>query len=422
MAPYIKELRTLVMGTLVGALWFGLWFGKGSGELTASEWPQWRGPTGMGLSEERDLPTTWGGAENIAVRWKSPLPHADASQSSPIVWGDRVFVTTALNRPVEHHVTCYRVSDGERLWDTLVPPGPWLLSDLRGGYACATPATDGERVYVQFGSAVLVALDFAGNIQWRREIEPHAFDVAIASSPLVHQGKVILLCDQTDKKSFIAAFDAKTGVTAWQQPRPDAGFNHSTPLLTTIDGKPGSKPLLLVSASHALQGLDPADGSVLWWCRSKGDVSTPVRAGNLVYTDEGRGGPGICVDLTGMGDVSATHRKWTIANGTNGMDSPIIVGDFLYRTSVALRCYRLATGEEVWSQRLGGDFPASPIATADGLIYYASAGKSWVIRAGPTFELVGSSDLGDASSCSPAVAHGCIFLKGATTLFCIGKK
>lgn len=402
-------------GTLALAL---AWSLPLAAALAASEWPQWRGPSGMGLSDERDLPTTWGGTENAAVRWKSPLPHADASQSSPIVWGDRVFVTTALNRPVEHHVTCYRASDGERLWDTLVPPGPWTLTDLRGGYACATPATDGERVYALFGSAVLVAIDFAGRLAWRHEIEPHAFDVAIASSPLVYHGQVILLCDQTEKKSFIAAFDAKTGMTAWQRPRPEAGFNHSTPLITTV----GGRPLMLVSASHALQGLDPADGSVVWWCRSKGDVSTPVCAGNLVYVDEGRGGPGICVDPTGQGDVSATHRKWTITNGTNGMDSPIIVGDFLYRTSVALRCYRLGTGEEVWSQRLGGDFPASPVSTADGLIYYASAGKSWVIRAGANFELVGSSDLGDASSCSPAVAHGCIFLKGATSLFCIGKK
>lgn len=385
--------------------------------LSAADWPQWRGPTGMGHSPERNLPTTWGGAERTLVRWSSPLPKADVSQSSPIVWGDRVFVTTALNRPVEHHVTCHRADDGERLWDTTVEPGPWLLKDLRGGYACATPATDGERVYALFGSAVLVALDLTGKVVWRRDITPHAFDVAIASSPIIHQGKVILLCDQTDRKSFIAAFDARTGMTAWEQKRPDAGFNHSTPLLTTVDGK----PLLLVSASHALQGLDPADGSVLWWCASKGDVSTPVCVGNLAYTDEGRGGPGICVDITGRGDVSATHRKWTIKNGTNGMDSPIIVGDFLYRISSALRCYRLATGEEVWSQRLGGDFSPSPFATADGLIYYASAGKSWVIRAGATFDLVATNDLGDPSPCSAAVTNGRIFLKGNTTLFCIGK-
>jgi outer membrane protein assembly factor BamB len=384
--------------------------------LSGSEWPQWRGPTGMGHSPERDLPTSWGGPEHTNVRWSVPLPEGDSTQSSPIVWGERVIVTTARNRPAEHRVTCYSTSDGKQLWSTEVPPGPWILQDFRGGYACSTPATDGERIYVLFGSAVLVALDLDGHLVWRREIEPRAFDVAIASSPIVHQGMVILLCDQTGGKSFIAGYDAKTGETRWTQQRPTAGFNHSTPLLINV----GGKPLLLVSASNALQGVDPTDGSLRWWCASKGDVSTPVSANGLAYVDEGRGGPGVCVDISGQGDVSATHVKWTLKSGTNGMDSPIIVGDYLYRISSALRCYRLTTGEEIWSERLGGDFPSSPIATADGLIYYASGGKSWVIRAGAKFDLVGTSDLGDPGHASPAVAGGRIFLKGGTKLHCIG--
>jgi outer membrane protein assembly factor BamB len=382
----------------------------------SSNWPQWRGPTGMGHSPEQGLPTTWGGTEHTNLRWSVPLPVCDPTQSSPIVWGDRVIVTTARNRPAEHRVTCYDTSDGKQRWSTDVPPGPWILTDFRGGYACSTPATDGERIYVLFGSAVLVALDLEGHLVWRREIEPRAFDVAIASSPIIHQGAVILLCDQTGGKSFIAGYDAKTGEIRWTQQRPTAGFNHSTPLLINRDGK----PLLLVSASNALQGVDPADGSLRWWCASKGDVSTPVCANGLAYVDEGRGGPGVCVDINGQGDVSATHVKWAIKSGTNGMDSPIIVGDHLYRISSALRCYRLTTGDEVWSERLGGDFPSSPIATADGLIYYASGGKSWVIRAGAKFDLVGTSDLGDPGHASPAVAGGRIFLKGGTQLYCIG--
>ena len=383
--------------------------------LPASDWPQWRGPTGMGSSDEKGLPTSWGGAANDHVRWSSPLPASDPSQSSPIVWGDRVFVTTALNAPVEHHVVCYDAATGQRRWDTLVPPGPWLLSDLRGGYACATPATDGTLVFALFGSAVLAALDADGHIVWHRDIEPRTFDVAIASSPLVYKDMVILLCDQTTQHSFIIAFDAKTGATRWEQKRPEVGFNHSTPLLTTVAGR----PQLLVSASNALQGLDPDTGHLLWWCASKGDVSTPVCASGLVYSDEGRGSPGICVDPTGSGDVTATHVKWTLHLGINGMNSPLIVGDYLYRFSTTLHCFRLATGDEIWSQRLAGDFNPSPISTADGLIYYASSGRSWVIRAGPAYDLVASSDLGDPSSCSPAVAGGRLFLKGAKKLYCI---
>jgi outer membrane protein assembly factor BamB len=386
--------------------------------LTASDWPQWRGPTGMGHSDERGLPTSWGGAQHEHVLWTAALPKSDVSQSSPIVWGERVFVTTALNKPVEHHVCCYDAASGKQLWDTSVPPGPWLLNDLRGGYACATPATDGKLVYALFGSAVLVALDFKGAIVWHQDIEPRAFDVAISSSPLVFKDTVILLCDQGGKSSFLAAFDAATGAKRWQQQRPTVGFNHSTPLLTTVAGKPE----LLVSASNALQGIDPVDGTLLWWFAAKGDVSTPVYAAGLAYTDEGRGGPGVCIDPAGSGELPATHLKWTLKGGINGFNSPLIVGDYLYRISSTLRCYRLATGEEVWNHRLSGDFNPSPIATADGLIYYASAGMSWVIKAGPAFEQIAQNDLGEPSSCSPAVAGGRIFLKGDAHLFCIGAK
>ena len=192
--------------------------------LPASDWPQWRGPTGMGSSDEKGLPTSWGGAANDHVRWSSPLPASDPSQSSPIVWGDRVFVTTALNAPVEHHVVCYDAATGQRRWDTLVPPGPWLLSDLRGGYACATPATDGTLVFALFGSAVLAALDADGHIVWHRDIEPRPFDVAIASSPIIYKDMVILLCDQTTQHSFIIAFDAKTGDVKWKSPQLTSGI------------------------------------------------------------------------------------------------------------------------------------------------------------------------------------------------------
>lgn len=385
----------------------------------ASDWPQWRGPGGQGHSEDKDLPTTWGGADNANVLWKAPLPKADSSQSSPIVWRERVFAMTALNKPaVEHHVTCLQKSDGKQLWDTLVPPGPWLLTDLRGGYCCSTPATDGERVYCVWGSAVVVALDFDGKIVWRKELNPRAFDVAISASPILYKDTVILLCDMNEKKSYLIAYDAKTGETRWEAKRPGAGFNHSTPLVAEINGK----KQLMIASSNALQGADPENGAILWWCAAKGDVSTPVFGNGLVYSDEGRGNPGVCVDPTGSGEVTKTHVKWTQKGGTNGFNSPLIVGENLYRISSNLRCWKMASGEELYSERLGGDFNPSPISTADGLIYYASSGMSWVLKAGPKFELLGKSDLGDPSSCSAAVSDGKIFLKGNKFLFCVGKK
>src|SRR5262245_60062206 len=186
-------------------------------------WPCWRGPSGMGLSDEKDLPLSWSVNENLL--WKAPLPgietraKRDHNQSSPIVWKDRVFVIAAFwsegssqTEFPEHHVACYAAADGKLLWDVKFPPGPWLLKDLRGGYAGPTPCTDGERIYALFGSSVLVALDFAGQLLWRKEITPFAWDVAIGTSPLLTPHAILVLADGMKPAiSRLIAFDPATG-------------------------------------------------------------------------------------------------------------------------------------------------------------------------------------------------------------------
>ncbi len=171
----------------------------------SEQWPQFRGPTGQGHTEQKNLPTEWGGADEKNVLWKAPL--VGDGHASPVVWGDRVFVCTVhwaddvkeREKVIpEHHVLCYRVADGKRLWDTQVPPGTWLRNDFRsgpgGGYAGPTPATDGKHLFVAFGSSVIAALDFDGRIVWRKEIEPHNFDVTIGSSPVLFGDTVLMLC------------------------------------------------------------------------------------------------------------------------------------------------------------------------------------------------------------------------------------
>jgi outer membrane protein assembly factor BamB len=394
----------------------------------AGDWPGWRGPTGQGVTDEKDLPQTWTGKTGANVLWKVPLK--GIGQSSPIVWRERVIVTTvfwpagrAQTEYPEHHVTCYQAGDGKLLWDTLIEPGPWLLKDLRGGYCAPTPATDGERVYVLFGSAVLAAVDLDGKLLWRRDIPPpRSFDVAISSSPVLYTDTILLLGDQTTGNSRLFAFDKKTGDLKWQRKRPTAGFNHSTPLLVAVKGK----PQLLVSASNALQGLDPDDGKVLWWCAATGDVTTPVYGAGVVYCDSGRGGSGgVAVDPTGEGDVTKTHLKWKVPNVPEGFGSPVVAGDLIYRlvNPNLLRCWKAATGEQLFSERLEGvATAASPVLTGDGLIYYASGGKSYVLRPGPKLDVVAVNDLGDAGQASPAVSGGRLFLKGQRNLYCIGKK
>src|SRR5438067_5795608 len=228
-------------------------------------WPGWRGPTGMGLSDEKNLPLTWDAKTEQNILWKAPLfpsekVDRDHNQSSPIVWGDRVCVTISYwpegrsrKEFSEQHVVCFSTKDGKKLWDTPVKPGPWLLSDFRGGgYTCATPATDGQRVYAVFGSAVIAALDFNGQEVWRKEIKPYKFDVALAASPVVFADKVILACDQTSNASTIYAFDRKTGDIRWETKRPKVNWAHSTPVLAKINGK-----TQLITATHnGPQGLD----------------------------------------------------------------------------------------------------------------------------------------------------------------------
>jgi outer membrane protein assembly factor BamB len=402
---------------------------------SAADWPSWRGPTGQGICGEKDLPLTWGGKDESGVLWKVLLPGVeekaalDKNQSSPIVAKGRVFVTSSYwpkdvkpgDAIPEHHVTCYQASDGKQIWDVTVPPGPWKLVDLRGGYAAPTPATDGERVYVVFGSSVIAALDLEGKSVWRKEIKPFDFDVAIGSSPIVYEETVIYQCDQVKKSSRLLAFDRKTGDGKWEEKRPKQNFSHSTPVLVKIK----DKPQFLVAASNALQGVDPASGKVLWWCDAAGDTASPVYGGGLVYCDGGRGGVGVAVDPTGTGDVTQTHLKWKVPRVPDGFSSPVIVGEYIYRihNPGILKCWKLDGGDEVISERLNGVSTASsPFATPDGRIYFASAGKSYVLQAGPTLKILATNDLGDASEASPAVSDGKIILKGSKFLYCIGKK
>lgn len=209
----------------------------------AENWPQFRGPTGQGLSDEKGLPIVWGGETQEHLLWQSPL--IGEGHASPIVWGDRVFVATAhwpadvadkVQVIPEHHLLCYDVAEGRLLWDAKIPPGPWKRNDFRsgagGGYAAPTPATDGRHVFCAYGSSVLAAVDFAGQLVWRNELAPHTFDVTLGSSPVLFGETVILLHAMANKAdSRVVAYRKSEGAIAWQQPLITTGFGHSTPLL-----------------------------------------------------------------------------------------------------------------------------------------------------------------------------------------------
>ena len=415
----------------------GILFFAWTTHCVAQNWPQFRGPTGMGMTDEKQLPIKWGGKENENVLWSAQMP--GEGHASPIVWGERVFTCTVKwsddpderKAIPEHHVTCFRTGDGKQLWDAKIKPGLWVRNDFRsgpgGGYAAPTPCTDGKHVYVAFGSAVIAALDFDGQLAWRKELLPYTFDVTLGSSPVLFEDTVILLCAMAKKSdSRIVAFNRSDGSVKWETMLPTTGFGHSTPMMIDVKGK--RQMLILASAMgvapEGLQSFDPSSGKRIWWCRGGGDASSPAYGDGIVYFDSGRGGPGFAVDPTGTGDLSATHIKWSIAKTNEAIASPLIAGGYVYRLQSpgVLKCWKVATGEEVYSKKLEGLTTtwASPFADAEGHLFFANAGKSIVVKMGPAFEVLAVNDLGDANHASAAVANGRIYLLGRKKLYCIG--
>ena len=275
---------------------------------------------------------------------------------------------------------------------------------------------------------MLAALDFRGRIAWRKEIVPHTFDVTLGSSPVVYGETVLVFCAMAkEADSCVIAFDKTSGEVKWREPLPGMAFGHSTPVIIRVNDRP--QMLLLASGmsvkTNALRSLDPATGKVLWWCRGAGDAASPAYGSGLVYFDGGRGGPGFAVDPAGTGDVSTTHTRWTVAQVPEGIGSPIISGPHVYRlhTPGILKCWEAATGKLAYSERLEGLSTtwASPIVDANGRLYFANAGKSYVLQSGPEFRVLAVNDLGDGNHPSPAAADGKLFLVGLKNIYCIGE-
>jgi outer membrane protein assembly factor BamB len=317
----------------------------------------------------------------------------------------------------EQHVLCFRVSDGQQLWDTVIPSGKCLVDNFYHGYSVPTPVTDGKQVFALFGSGVIVALDFDGKILWHQEL-PRLKDVdgGTCSSPILYEDSVIF---SGLGESGLRALDKKTGKLKWEQKTRDRN-RMSTPAVFRIQDR-----MQLIHFAGGIQSLDPATGELIWFCRGvTAGQSSPVYGSGLIYADPGRGG-GNCnaVDANGTGDVSKTHVKWQVKGTTAAGSSAIVVGDLLYRgcDQSKIVCRQLATGEvayEEWAPRLTPS--ASPIATPDGRIYFASPGRSYVIKAGPRFEVLAANDLDDGPDfTTPAVSNGRFFIKGNSYLWCI---
>lgn len=383
-------------------------------------WPGWRGPNNDGVSREKSLPLTW--SKDANVRWKVPVPGAGVS--APVVWGDRVFLTASDGRLNDRlHVLCYHADDGRLLWHTrLFGSAPTDLF-APGGMAVPTPATDGQAVYVLFGTGELAALDFAGRPLWIRslaeEYGPFRNRWGMGTSPILVGDLLIVQVDHWSQ-SYLLAVDKKTGANRWKTDRPTA-VNWSSPLAVTRDGR----TQIITVGTHHVRSYDAATGAELWHVEGTHQqcIPSPVVLDDLAIICSGDNTLAVKLD-GGKGDLTQSHVVWKNRKANAFMPSPLQHEGLLYVPADRgfVTCLDARTGKQVWKERFDGQFYASPVAGA-GRVYVASKeGHVKVIRAGRAFELLADNALGESLVASPALAGGRIYLRGDKHLYCIDDK
>jgi len=382
-------------------------------------WPRWRGPSGQGLVTGTGYPDKWSATENVL--WKKPVP--GSGNSSPIVWGDRIFLTAAQENGRRLSLLAFRRTDGALLWEAVAPEGGVERVHAKNGFASATPSTDGERIYVSFGTRGLMAFDFSGKLVWRQDLGAMSNYWGTAGSPLLYKDRVILYQDQ-NRNSFIAAFDAKTGKQLWNTPR-NASVGWGTPAAIHAAGRDE----IIVNGQNAVVAYNPDNGQELW--RANGTtietIPTPVVGHGLVFTSSGRAGPTLAIRPGGQGDVTNTHLAWTSPRGSPFVPSPVLYGGHLYMvndmTSIAT-AFDAVSGATLWQGRLGvaqrEGFSASPIV-ADGKVFFTNDnGETFVLRAGKEFDLIHVNSIGERTLASPALVDGRWYIRTEGHLFAIG--
>lgn len=391
-------------------------------EVAPADWPWWRGPTLDGKSRDRSAPTRWSTNENVA--WKAPVP--GRGHSSPVLWGDRVFLTTADESAQTQRVLAFDRRTGKALWDAVAHTGGFEKRHEKNSHASATLTCDGHRVYAAFvNSEVLhvTALDLDGKLVWQKAAGPFASQHGYGSSPVFHKKTVIVLADSL-KGSFLASLDRATGEVVWKVDRPVTGRNgnYASPVVADLAGK----PQLIVQGTRVTTGYDPDTGNVQWTCDGPAEVTGCTPAWDEKHVFATGGFPEkeiIAIRADGAGDVTKTHVAWRSKKGVAYVPSPLHHAGRLYVVSDTgvITSFDAATGREVWSERLGGAFTSSPVLVGELLYVTSEQGKTHVLRTGDKFEQVAVNDLGEGVLATPAVAGGRIYLRTAGTLYCLGR-
>jgi outer membrane protein assembly factor BamB len=400
--------------------------------ILGDNWPQWRGPTLNGISDETGLPLSWDRERNVA--WK--LPMTDRSGSTPIIWGETIFLNVADGDDL--YLWAVDRSDGTTRWKRPLSGGNVMMR--KQNMSSPSPVTDGESVWVMTGTGILKSFDFDGNERWTRDIQKDygtfGLNWGYASSPLLYRDSLfvqVLHGMKTDDPSYLLRIDKGTGRTIWRVERPtdairESPDSYTTPALLKYD----DKVELVITGGDCVTGHDPETGRELW--RADGlnpqnnpayrIVASPVISGDIIYAPS-RVRPLLALRAGGRGDVTESHLLWSFENGPD-VPTPVTDGTYLYIVNDRgiVYCLNARTGETVWGpERIPpGTYSSSPVL-ADGKIYVTNEdGVTSVFRAGPEFEILAENDVGEYTLSSIAVSRGQIFLRTAEWLYAIGRR
>ncbi len=384
-------------------------------------WPAWRGPRGDGISLETNAPLKWSATENIA--WRTEIP--GNGRSSPIVFGDRVFVTTGVNEDESRRVLCLDKSSGKIIWNTVVHNGPGGQMHRDNTMASSTPATDGEIVFAVFvddQGMKVVALDFAGKIIWSRSPGTYFSNHGFAASPVIYQDGVIINGHQ-DGTAFVVMLNRKTGEEIWRYAPAINQRSFSTPVLTAFEGH----DQLILTGSQQTIGLDPKTGEVIWSAAGPSEkfVCTPSVGHNMVFSFGGSPNKkSLAVKLGGTGDVSETHVAWRSERAMPYVPSPLLVGDYLHIiTDLGVySCLEPVSGEVIHTARALGSTYSSPIAVGEVIYMFEDTGRCTIFENRPGFHVLAKNELGEEMYTTPAISNGQLFVRTTSSLICIGEQ
>jgi outer membrane protein assembly factor BamB len=418
----VSSVRTLVSATLLAVLL------PAATAVSQENWPRFRGDNGTGISDAKGIPATFSPGD---FAWNIKLP--GKGHGSPIVWGDRLFVTSASETGEQdggetRELYCINPANGEILWSRDMGFNT-SHKHKKNSFASSTPCTDGEQIYVAFADEqklILAAYTMDGDLSWRRILGAFTSQHGFGVSPILYHDLLILPKDMMGN-STITAFNKQTGDTVWSIPRAQRRTSYATPIILRREGH--SDQLITVSGASGISGHVPTTGEVIWTTEEfpQRTVASPIPAGGLVIASCGGGGRGShlwAVSPDGHGDVTETHIKWRRKRELPYVPTPIAYRNwlFLLNDQGVLSCVEPETGENLWSKRAFGEptTVSSSMICIDGKLYCTDEdGKVAVIEASPEFKVLGISTLGDRSHATPAVAGGRLFFRTFERLMCL---